>query len=407
LALILMPTPGRCDVVLDWNVIMQATVSSLPPFPQARFAAITQLAVFEAVNAIKGDYKPYLGTIQASPGASAEAAAITAAHAVLKNYFPANAVSLDAAEFNSLASISDSPAKTAGIAVGQAAAAAMIAARLNDGSAPATFYMPSSSNPGEWQPTPICGPLGGAFFQWQNVNPFALKSADQIFLPPPPQLVSDKYARAYNEVNAVGDINSTVRPPDRTTAALFYAGTAAVLIFDTAASQISAATGRSLSENAHDLALINMAISDAAVATFYNKYHYKFWRPETAIHNGALDGNDKTDPNAAFKPLILTPCFPGYPSAHGTLSNAGREMVEEIYGNGPFSITLTSAGAPGVTLKYSRLNEITDDISDARVYGGIHFRTDQDGGEFLGTRIARWIYEHTLQSAHGGGSHQQ
>src|SRR4051794_40898889 len=192
-ALILMPAAGRCDVVLDWNIIMQANVSSQPPFPQARLAAITQLAVFEAVNAIKGDYKPYLGTIPASPGASAEAAAITAAHAVLKNYFPANALSLDAAEFNSLASIPDSPAKTAGIAVGQAAAAAMIAARLNDGSAPAAFYLPSSSNPGEWQPTPSCGPLGGAFVHWQNVKPFALNSADQIFLPPPPQLVSDKY----------------------------------------------------------------------------------------------------------------------------------------------------------------------------------------------------------------------
>jgi hypothetical protein len=166
-ALMLLPAAGRCDVVLDWNAIMQATVNSQPPFPQARLAAITQLAVFEAVNAIKGNYKPYLGALTAPPGASAEAAAIAAAHDALKNYFPGNFLSLDAAESMSLAAIPDSPAKAAGIVVGQAAAAAMIAARLNDGSAPAAFFLPASSNPGEWQLTPSCAPTaGGAFFHW-------------------------------------------------------------------------------------------------------------------------------------------------------------------------------------------------------------------------------------------------
>jgi hypothetical protein len=147
-----------------------------------------------------------------------------------------------------------------------------------------------------------------------------------------------------------------------------------------------------------------MAISDAAVATFYNKYLYNFWRPETAIHHAGDAGNDKVTPDPNFQPLIATPCFPSYPSAHGTLSNAAREMMAKIYGEGPFSITLSTPSLPGVTLHYSRLEDITDAISDARVYGGIHFRTDQDAGAQLGTRIGDYIYSHQLRPEHGGDS---
>lgn len=407
LALALIPAVGRSEIILDWNAIMQTTVSSQPPFPQARFAAITQLAVFEAVNAITRDYKPYLGTITAAPEASPEAAAVAAAHAVLRNYFPASAPSLDAAKASSLATIPNNPAKLAGIAVGEAAAAAMIAARSNDGSAPASFFLPTSSNPGEWQPTPGCTPAGGAFFHWQNLTPFAIRSAGQFFLFPPPQLTSARYARTFNEVKEVGGVNSTERPQDRTNVALFYAAVSPVGVFNAAARQISAAKGKSLSENARDFALINMAISDAAVATFHAKYMYKSWRPETAIHDAANDRNDKTVPDATFKAFITAPCFPGYPSAHGTLGNAAARVMEESYGHGPFSITLSSAAVPGVTLQYATLDEITEDIADARVYGGIHFRIDQSAGALLGSRIGRYVYSHTLRPLHGSDDSDQ
>jgi hypothetical protein len=402
--LLAIAATGKADVVLDWNAIMQTTVAAQPPFPQMRFAAITQVAVFEAVNAIIGEYKPFLGTITAPPGASAEAAAAAAAHAVLRNYFPANAASLDAAYANSLAAIPNGQSKMDGVATGEAAAAAMIAARASDGSSPAQFFLPSSSNPGEWQLTPGCTAAGGAFYHWQNVTPFAIQSASQFPLDPPPDLASGRYARAYNEVKEVGDVSSTSRPQDRTNVVMFYAVVTPVGIFDAVVRQLSAVAGSSLSQNAHDLAVLNMAISDAAVATFYTKYHYNFWRPETAIHNGALDGNDKTDPDAAYKPFIVTPCFPGYPSAHGVISNAGRAVVERIYGNGGMSITLSNPLAPGITLNYTSLTQITDDVSDARVYGGIHFRTDQDAGELMGSRIGQWVYEHALRPAHGRGS---
>jgi hypothetical protein len=402
LVLLFIPLTGRADVVQDWNAIMQATVSSLPPFPQARFAAITQLAVFEAVNAITRQYKPYLGTINAANDASPEAAAAAAAYGVLSNYFPASLSTLNAAYASSLSAIPNSSGKTAGIATGQAAAAAMIAARANDGSSPLEFYLPTSSNPGVWQLTPSCTAAGGLFLNWQYMTPFGIPGASQFLLGPPPALTSSRYTRAYDEVKESGDVNSTVRSQDGTNVALFYDYEIPVLIFNDAARQITTAKPRSLSENARDFALINMAISDAAIATFYNKYRYKFWRPETAIHGAVDDGNDKTTADANFKPLIPTPCFPSYPSAHGALSNAAREMMGNIYGEGPFSINLSTPALPGVTMHYSRLEAITDDISDARVYGGIHFRTDQDAGALLGTRIGDYIYDHKLRPEHAG-----
>ena len=405
MALLMMPATGKADVILDWNVIMQGIIGAQPPLPQARFAAIAQLAVFEAVNAITRDYKPYLGTITASPSASAEAAAIAAAHKVLTIYFPGSAASLDAARANSLAAIADSPAKAAGISVGEAAAAAMIAARANDGSASPAFFLPSSTNPGEWQPTPGCTAAGGAFFHWQSVTPFGLRSASQFRLDPPQTLNSGRYTRTFNEVKEVGDVESTERPPDRAKVALFFAAVSAVAVFNPVARQISAAQGKSLSENAHDFALLNMAISDGAVASFDSKYRYNFWRPETAIRAAGQDDNDKTQPNFNFNPFVVTPCFPSYPSAHATLSNAAREVMEEIYGNVHQALTLSNPAVPGVTLKYTNLTQITDDIDDARVYGGIHFRTDQDAGAKLGRRVGQYVYNQNLRPARGGHGH--
>ena len=201
-ALVVTQGMARADAVLDWNAIMQSTVSGQAPFPQARFAAITQLAVFEAVNAITRDYKPYLGTVTAPADASADAAAVAAAHTVLKAYFPGNATTLDTMRANSLAMIPDGPAKISGISAGEMAAAAVMAARSNDGSTPPAFYMPTSSRPGDWQTTPSCTAAGGAFLHWKDVKPFGLRSGDQFQLDEPPALGSSRYTRDYNEVKA-------------------------------------------------------------------------------------------------------------------------------------------------------------------------------------------------------------
>lgn len=401
MAVLLMPLALRADVILDWNAIMQATVSGQPPFPQARFAAITQLAVFEAVNAITRDYKPYLGTIAASQSASTEAAAVAAAHTVLKNYFPDSAATLDAARANSLAMIANGPAKSAGIAAGEAAAAAMIAARANDGSAPPAFSLPSSSNPGVWQLTPSCPAAGGTFLHWRNVTPFGILNPSQFRLDAPPALTSSRYTKDYREVKEVGGVNSTERPQDRADVARFYAAVAPVTVWNVAARQLSVAQRKSLPQNARDFALLNIAISDGAVATFDTKYHYNFWRPETAIRSGGADGNARTEPDSTFMPFIVTPCFPSYPSAHATLSGAALQVMEQSYGSGRHSITLSSAAVPGVTLNYTRFEQITDDIDDARIYGGIHFPFDQDSGAKLGRRVGDYVYKHNLRPARG------
>jgi hypothetical protein len=402
---VLSPALARGDTVLEWNAIMQTTVSAQAPFPQARSAAITQLAVFEAVNAITHDYNPYLGTVTAPPGASAEAAAVAAAYTILTTFFPGQAATLTAARSASLAAIPDTPAKSAGITVGQSAALAVMAARANDNSAPPQFYLPTSAEPGKWQTTPSCSAAGGAFFQWRNVTPFAIPSVGLFPLDPPPALTSVKYARDYNEVKEVGGINSLDRPQDRADAARFYAAVSPVGIWNPVARQLSAADRTSLSENARALALLNMAMSDAAVATFENKYRYVSWRPETAIHLGDTDGNPRTNPDPSFAPFIVTPCFPSYPSAHAALSNAAREVLEHLYTSRLHSFVLSTPALPGLELTYNSLKQITDDIDDARVYGGIHFRFDQEGGADLGRRIGKFVHSNNLVPArpHGSG----
>jgi hypothetical protein len=385
---------ARADVVSDWNTIAvnTAVANKANPFAQARYAAIVQLAVFEAVNSITHKYHTYLGTITAPPGASAEAAAIEAAYQVLSTYFPNSASTLLAARTNSLAQIPDGQAKSDGIATGDAAASAMIVLRANDGSSPPKFKVPGPPVSGEWQATPRCpivnGIASGIALQWPNVTPFGIRSASDFLLDPPPSLTSEEYAKAYNEVMTVGSQNSTVRPPDRANVALFYAAASPTQVFNQAATQVALAQGRSLSENARALALINMAMSDSLVASFLNKYTYNFWRPETAIHAG-------DDPSWA--PFIVTPCFPSYPSNHGSAGNGAAEVLRLLYGEAGHSITLTNPAVPNIVLQYTSFKQITDDISDARVYGGIHFRTDQEAGADLGRAVGASVFRNNLR----------
>jgi len=386
------------DSVLEWNSIMLTTTAGQNPFFQARFAAITQLAVFEAVNAIDKDFEPYLGTITAPSGASPDAAAVAAAHAVLENYFPGNASTLDAAYATSLARIPNGSAKQDGIGVGEAAAAALIALRATDDSAPAEFYSPTSTAPGAWQPTPSCPPAGGILLQWRNLRPFAIERADQFRSAPPPVLTSERYTRGYNEVMRVGSINSAFRPQDRADVARFYAATAPVPVWNSAAAQIAVEQGRSMSENARALALMDVAIVDASASVFDTKYSYDFWRPETAIHASG---------DTTWKPYIVTPCFPSYASAHASLSNAARKILERLYGPRHHFITLSNPAVAGVVLQYETFEQITHDINDARVYGGIHFRFDQETGAEQGRRVGAYVHQHILRRAHGGRDYDE
>lgn len=388
---------ARADVVLEWNAIMVTLVQDQPPPAMNRIATIAQVAVFDAVNAVTGDFKPYLRTLMPAPGASADAAAVTAAHRVLRHYFPDRAAFLDAAQTKSLASIPDGAAKDSGIKVGEAAAAQMIALRANDGSEPPESYLPASSQPGEWQLTADCPPTGGFFLNWRNVTPFALRRVSQFRSDPPPALKSARYTRDYKEVKAVGGRNSSERPQDRANVAKLYAIVGDAILWNPIATQLAAARHGSLSQNARTLALVNIALSDAGLAVIETKYHYTIWRPETAIHAAGNDGNGKTEPDASYEPFISAPCFPSYPSGHASTSYAAREVLERIFGSRGHSIEISSPAEPGIVLRYTTLREITSDIDDARVYGGIHFRFDQEAGAEQGRQVGNYVSRHQLQ----------
>lgn len=387
----------KADVVLEWNEIMVTALADDPPIDETRVAAITQVAVFEAVNATTGYYHPYLGKIDTARGASVEAAAVAAAHAVLREYLPQRATELDAARAKWLASVIDGPSKENGIAVGTAAAAAMLAHRAEDGSAPPQFYKPVSTEPGAWQMTPNCTEQGGVGLHLRNVTPFAIKSSKQFRAPPPPRLRSQEYANAYNEVKRVGGKHSSARPQDRADVARFYAAVRNIQTWNPVARQVAIAQGRSIAENARAMALLNMAMSDALVTVFATKYDARFWRPETAIRTGDSDGNHATRRDPEFAPFVGTPCHPSYASAHASSGYAARTVLERVYGCEKQSITLASPVLPDVVLNYRQFNEITSDLDDARVFGGIHFRFDQEEGARLGRRIGKYVHRHSLR----------
>jgi hypothetical protein len=381
--------------VLEWNEIaINAILPNGPPFTAARFMTIVQLAVFEAVNSISGKYEPYLGTVSAPAGASMEAAAVVASHNVLVNYFPAQAATLNMRRDSSLAAIPDGQSKTDGIAVGAAAAAAMIADRTNDGSSPPMVYLPTIMDPYEWQLTPGC--TGGVFKHWPNVRPFGIESSSQFRSKPPPDLTSPIYARDYNELQTYGDLNSPNRSQDRTEVAQLYAVGPGHYTWNYALLQIASTRHDDIVDTARTMAVMNMAINDAYISGFESKYVYRTWRPVTAIPRGGED-NNKWTTAGAFTPLISTPCFPGYPSNHGTGSGAARTVLERAYGRFGHAITVAHPLAPGIQRTYSDLRAITNDVSDARVYGGIHFRFDQIEGEKQGEGVARYIYNNSLK----------
>ena len=267
---------------------------------------------------------------------------------------PGQRPALDASRAQSLAAIPDGPAKDAGIAAGEAAAAAMLLLRANDGWDAIVPYTPGT-DPGDWQPTPpLFAPalLPG----WGQVTPFGLKEGSQFRSPPPPALHTGKYANDYNEVKLVGRIDSPFRPQDRTDVARFYAAATPMQTWNPAARQVSAAQGKTLSENARIFALLAMAMADGSIAVFDTKYFYNRWRPVTAIWaRRHRRQSPKTDPDPTWLPLIATPPFPSYPSAHATLSGAARAVLERAFGKHGHAITLTNPAAAGHRPQLHRL----------------------------------------------------
>ena len=399
LALLVAPIAARADTVTDWNAITVETTMAATPDPALRghTQVITQVAVFEAVNSIIGDYEPYLEKVPAPAGASPDAAAVAAAHRVLVSLHPDRTADLDAARTASLAAIPDGQPKIDGIAVGVAAADAILALRANDGFDVIVPYTPGK-RPGDWQPTP---PDFVPAFRpgLGQVAPFAIESGAGFRASPPPPLRSEKYARAYREVKELGDANSTSRPQDRTDVARFFAVADDDTTYYPAARQVSAAQGRTLSENGRIFALLSIAIWDSVVACFDSKYHYSTWRPITAIRAGDTDGNRRTEPDPNWEPLVPTPPFPSYPAGAPDFDAAARVILEHAFGDDGFSFELTIPQLPGVVLHYTSWDQLSEDVHDARVFGGVHYRFDNEAGAHQGKRVGEYVLRHEMRPA--------
>ena len=396
-----MPPLVHADVVTDWNTIA-TTVGplALPAIlPQSRVYAMTQAAVHNALNAIDRRYQPYAFTPIAASNASPEAAVATAAHDVLRAQFPSQQAAIDAAYQASLASFPDNGnAKALGIAVGQAAAAAILAIRSNDGSASANVPYTQPPGPGIWEPTPP-GYLPPAFPGWGNVTPFGLNHGEQ-FRPDPPEyfdLTSEAYSRDYQEVKDIGSINSTTRTPEQSDIARFwYEGSP--LGWNRIARAVAAQRAFGLWENARLFALLNLAMADGYIAGWNVKYFYNFWRPVTAIRKGDTDGNPSTVADPGWSSFLITPAIPDYPSGHSILGGAASEVLSRFLGTDFVSFTTTSGPPfPGFTRSFTSFSQAALENANSRLFAGIHFRTANMDGVRLGEKIGKFIFQHSLR----------
>jgi hypothetical protein len=383
------------DVVIDWNQQANAAVleAKVYPFAGTRVMAIVHTSMFDAINSIEGNYTPYKFKVTAPPGSSPEAAGAAAAHATLVALFPEQKAALDKAYQNSLTQIPEGAGKTAGIAIGEDVAAKVLASRAKDGADAPNTYRPVTSA-GVYIVTTL--PVGS---QWGKVTPWVMEKGSQFHPAPPPALGSPEWAADYNEIKELGGKKSARRTPEQTEMARFWAITGPQS-FDPIVRQLAGASGRTLSQNARLFALVEMAVADSYIAVFEAKYAYNFWRPVTAIRNGDIDGNEATERDAAWEPLIDTPLHPEYPCAHCINSGSARAVLEAEFGTGPNPLSMTSPTAPGATHKWPNIEAYAEEVSVARIYGGLHYRNSTMVGKAMGKKIGELACQNYLKPVH-------
>lgn len=382
-AMLLFPCVCAADVVLDWNEVALARVVAARQSPPdgARTMAMMHVAMFDAINAIEQRYTPYAFKGRAPLGASAEAAAATAASAVLLKLFPDQAQPVEAAYAASIAGIPEGNAKTSGIALGKEVSAQCLADREKDGTGVPGNYRPRTAA-GVYVVTTL--PVSA---EWPKVKPWFMQDGAQFRAGPPPALASAAWAQDYNEVKNLGARQSATRSAEQTDVARFWTIIGAPS-WNPIVRALALSKSLSLVDNARLFAMVNMAATDALIAVFDAKYAHNFWRPITAIRNADIDGNDATTLDAAWLPLVDTPLHPEYPCAHCITAGAIGEVLEAQFGKGDVAtITMTSPTAPGVTRRWTRIPEYVQEVNNARVWGGIHYRNSTVVGEAMGRKI--------------------
>jgi hypothetical protein len=386
------------NVVLEWNQMALHAVgqAKLSPVFVSRDLAIVQAAVYDSVVAIDRSFEPYHAHVHASRGASLEAAAAQAAHDTLAALFPSQAGTLDSALAADLAGIPPGRAMQ-GAAVGHEVARQILDWRSTDGSGATVPYTPGT-DPGDWQPTPPAN-LPALAPQWPYVTPFAMTSGSQFRPVAPPALDSAAYTAAFDEVKDLGRADSTTRTDEQTQIARFWndaLGTAfAMGYWNRIAEQVATDQGLSLVQDARVFALLNIAEADAQIACWDSKYTYNLWRPVTAIRAADTDGNPDTVPDATWTPLLVTPNFPSYMSAHSTLSAAAAEVLTNLFG-ADYSFTVGAESVP-YTRSFDSFDAAAAEAGQSRIYGGIHYQFDNQAAQASGHAVGRFVVENFLR----------
>ena len=415
------------NTAIEWNAIASTAIMSpppagigQPPHAAAISLAMVQGAVYDAVNAIDGGYTPYLVAPAADPGDSKEAAAATAAYRVLVGFPTATPplTGVAAAQLGTLqplyeatlATVADGAAKTGGIEVGEAAAAAMLQDRQGDGRF-GTFTFVAGTGPGDWRPGPPQGPAGivaGDPAAWVGfVRPFLVPNVEMLRSAGPNDVTSEEYAADFAEVKRLGSLTSTRRTPDQTAAAIFWQDNG-MAIWNRVFRQLASGRELDIADSARLLAMGNLAGADGGIGCWNDKAHYSYWRPITAIRMAATDGNPATiaDPNwvPLFDPTVpvsgpplVTPGFPDHPSGHGCVSGAIVRTLRSYFGTDKVAFTAVSnkcSPAPCPNRSFQRLSHALKEIIGARIWSGIHFRTADVQGAVLGKQVANYLRMH-------------
>jgi len=389
-----LSTSVCADVISDWNekAVSIVTARQLPPPQAERIMAMVHVAMFDAINTIERRYRPYLVQFPAVPAASREAAAAAAAGAVMIGLYPQDTALRDTRAVY-LAAIPNSDAKSAGINLGEAVATKVLEARSHDGADVLDSYRPKTA-PGFYIPTAVT--VGST---WANLKPFAIANPAQFRPQPPVALSGDKWATDYIEIKDFGGRTSVKRSPRQTEDARFWLAPGPVIYYPVVR-QVAAAKKLDPLDSARFMALIAVARSDAFVAVFDAKYHYDFWRPITAIRNGEMDGNPATEHDATWQPIDSTPLHPEYPCAHCIMAGSIASVVESVFGNADVvEVVLASPTAPGVAHRWTNLWAMADEVSQARIWAGFHYRFSTQVGEEMGRKIGQYVVKNIMQPA--------
>lgn len=397
--LFLTPALARANVVDDWNAIATQVIvvnAARPATAAMVDFAYVQIAIYDAVNAIDGRYSVFAVQPLSSPvGGSPDAAAATAAYLTLKWLFPTQQAYLDGVYASYMAAIPPGGPKTIGAVVGTEVANAFTTLRMGDGrNANVPYFF--SSGPGSYQLTPGCPPSPATPWVAQ-MKPFAIESASQFRADGPPSLTSAQWAEDLNEVKAYGALSGSLRTPEQTAIGLFYTENPGAQ-FSRNVRLIATSHELSVADSARLFAQIFVTAADSLITAWDSKYYYNFWRPFTAIRAADTDDNPATDPDPTWTPLVATPCHPEYPAAHGAGTGALAHALEQFFGTKKVDVTLTSTAVPGAVPyayhHFSKTQDIIKEIIDARIYGGMHYRTSGVHGTVIANKVAHYVAKH-------------